>query len=257
MVVDLETTGTSAELCDITEIGALKLRGGECIGTLHSWVGEDGGVHIEAAMPALLEFVGGAVLVGHNVAFDLRFLQTGAARLGYPSLENAVLDTYALARRLVRADVEDCRLSTLARHFRTRTVPNHRALVDARATAEVFHAMLELAAGFGVVALDDLQAFPVTGAHPQSAKLRLVASLPRAPGSFVFRDRHGRVLHVGTADSDMRAQVRSYFAGLDSRTMGPVLQHVRAIDHVVCDTVSASSASPSSASSASSGVPAT
>src|SRR5688500_12481966 len=155
VVLDLETTGTSAELCDITEVGALKLRGGECVGTLHTWVGGCGeDVRIESVMPALLEFVGGAVLVGHNVAFDLRFLQAGALRLGYPPLANAVVDTYALARRLVRADVEDYRLSTLARHFRIGVVPNHRALVDASATAEVFHAMLELAAGFGVVALD-------------------------------------------------------------------------------------------------------
>lgn len=234
VVVDLETTGTSAELCDITEVGALKLRGGECASTLHTWVGDGrhDGVGIESVMPALLEFVGGAVLVGHNVAFDLRFLQAGASRLGYPPLANAVVDTYALARRLVRADVEDCRLSTLARHFRVGVVPNHRALVDASATAEVFHAMLELAAGFGVVDLDDLLAFPVTGAHPQAAKLRLVASLPRAPGSFVFRDRDGRVLYVGTAASDMRAQVRSYFAGVDRRKMGPVLRRVHAIDHV-------------------------
>lgn len=234
VVVDLETTGTSAEWCDIAEVGAVKLRAGECVGTLHAWVGhDDGEVYIDAVVPALLEFVGDAVVVGHNVSFDLRFLQEGASRLRYPPLVNEVVDTYALARRLVRDDVEDCRLSTLARHFRVGVVPNHRALVDARATAEVFHAMLELAAGFGVVALDDLLAFPVTGAHPQAAKLRLVASLPRAPGSFVFRDRDGRVLHVGTAADDMRSQVRSYFAGVERRKMGPVLRRTHAIDQVV------------------------
>src|SRR5688572_22084427 len=67
VVVDLETTGTSAELCDITEVGALKLRGGERVSTLHTWVGNGGDddTCLESVMPALLEFVGGAVLVGH------------------------------------------------------------------------------------------------------------------------------------------------------------------------------------------------
>ena len=77
VVIDLETTGTSAEWCDIAEVGAVKLRGGECTGTLQALVGygdRAGDVCIDAVMPALLEFVGDAVLVGHNVAFDLRFL---------------------------------------------------------------------------------------------------------------------------------------------------------------------------------------
>jgi DNA polymerase-3 subunit epsilon len=244
VVLDVETTGTSAESCAITEVGALKLRGGECLGTFQTLLGDSasgagsgpgsGSVpSLESVMPALLEFVGGAVVVGHNVAFDLRFLQAGARRLGYAALRNTSVDTCALARRLVRDEVPDCRLSTLARHFRTAAVPCHRAFEDARATAEVFHALLERAGRLGVLSLDDLVALPTTAAHPQASKLRWVAALPRSPGVYAFRDRDGRALYVGKA-IDLRRRVRSYFAGDERRKVGPMLREAEALDHVVC-----------------------
>src|SRR3954470_7513434 len=100
VVIDLETTGGSANTCAITEVGAVKLRGGECLGTFQTLVNPGSGIppeitymtgiteamvtpapRIEAVLPALLEFVGrDAVVVGHNVRFDLAFLQ--AALLG-------------------------------------------------------------------------------------------------------------------------------------------------------------------------------
>src|SRR5439155_1369975 len=75
-------------------------------------------------------------------------------------LSDARVDTLTLARRLVRDEVADCRLATLAARFRTATVPTHRALDDVLATAEVLHALFERAAGFGVLALDDLLSLP-------------------------------------------------------------------------------------------------
>lgn len=252
VVLDLETTGGSPDACRITEIGAVKYRGGECLGTFQTLVDPRsaipadivyltgitpsmvaGAPPIEAALPALLEFVRDAVVVGHNTRFDMGFLQANAARLGYPRLTNQVIDTCALARRLVRDEVPNCTLSTLARHFRTAVDPCHRALADAQATADVFHKLLERAGSLGVLALDDLLALPRTAAHPQAAKLRWVASLPRAPGVYVFRDGAGDAIYVGKA-VDLRRRVRSYFAGDDRRMIGPLLREARALDHVVC-----------------------
>src|SRR5687768_2672342 len=217
VVLDLETTGGSAQSCAITEVGALKFKGGECLGTFQTLVNPGDGVRlppeivyltgiteamvapapkIESVLPAFAEFIGDAVIVGHNVRFDLGFLRANLARLGYRPLANRFVDTCALARRLVRDEVPNCKLGTLARHFRTVADPCHRALDDARATAEVLHHLLERAATLGVLALDDLLALPTTAAHPQVAKLRWVATLPRRPGVYLFKDVGGRVLYV-------------------------------------------------------------
>ena len=252
VVLDLETTGGSPTTNAITEIGAVKFRGGECLGTFQTLVNPSAPIppeivyltgitqamvtpapKIEAVLPAFLEFLADAVIVGHNVRFDMGFLQANLARLGYRRLTNKVVDTCGLARRLVRDEVPNCTLSTLARYFRTSTDPCHRALDDAKATAEVLHALLERVGTLGIIALDDLLALPTTAAHPQAAKLRWVASLPRAAGVYVFRDISGRPLYVGKA-VDLRRRVRSYFAGDDRRKIGSLLREAQSLDHVVC-----------------------
>lgn len=252
VVVDLETTGGSPQHCHITEVGAVKFRGGQCLGTFQTLVNPGTAIPpqivyltgiteamvapappVDSVLPALAEFIGDAVIVGHNVRFDLAFLRANLRRLGYAALTNRSVDTCSLARRLVRDEVPNCKLSTLARHFRTVADPCHRALDDARATGEVFHYLLERAAGLGVKALDDLLALPTTAAHPQVAKLRWVADLPRKPGVYLFRDGRGDVLYVGRA-SDLRRRVRSYFAGDDRRKVGGLLREAQTLDHVVC-----------------------
>ena len=75
----------------------------------------------------------------------------------------------------------------------------------------MLHALLERAASYGVLGLDDLLALPTMRAHPSAAKLALTAQLPRLPGVYLFRDRDGRVLYVGKA-TNLRGRVRSYFS---------------------------------------------
>ena len=153
--------------------------------------------------------------------FDLSFLQA-AATGGYPRLTNRVVDTCALARRLVRDEVPNCRLATLAEHLRLAHRPSHRALDDALTTADRLHALLERAGSLGVLGLDDLLELPTIRAHPQGGKLRLTASLPRRPGVYLFRGLGGRVLYVGKA-AELRSRVRSYFSGDERRKIGQLL----------------------------------
>lgn len=254
-VVDLETTGASAASCEITEVAAARFRGGECLGTFQTLV--DPGAPIEPAvsaltgitdamvraapplaqvLPALVEFVGGAVLVGHNVRFDISFLDAALSLDERERIGLRTVDTVALARRLVRDDAPDCRLATLAHALRLDHVPTHRALDDVLATADLLHVLLERAATFGVTLLDDLVHLPRLAAHPQAAKLRLTNRLPRGPGVAVFRDGQGQVLQVIGAPGDLRGRVRSLFAGDDQRTAGALLREVHAIDHVACAT---------------------
>jgi DNA polymerase III subunit epsilon len=251
-VLDLETTGAAPPDCAITEIGAVKLRGGECLGTFQTLVNPGVGIppeitvltgittamvmpapRIEAVLPTFLEFLGSAVIVGHNVRFDLRFLQAALSDSGHRPLPNRWVDTCALARRLVRDEVPNCQLGTLADRMRLPHKPTHRALADALATGDLLHALLERAGNLGVLGLDDLFELPTIRAHPQVSRLRLTAGLPRRPGVYLFRGRGGRVLYVGKA-TNLRTRVRSYFCGDDRRKISQLLRETQAIDHVVC-----------------------
>ena len=176
---------------------------------------------------------GDTVIVGHNVRFDISFLQAALANEGYPRLGNQWVDTCALARRLVRDEVPDCRLATLAERMRLPHQPSHRALADALATADLLHALLERAGTIGVLGLDDLFELPTIRAHPQVGKLKLTAKLPRAPGRLPVPGLGGRVLYVGKA-TNLRARVRSYFGGDERRKISQLLRETETIDHIVC-----------------------
>ncbi len=158
VVLDLETTGGAPGHDRITEIGALKVRGGELLGHVDTLVNPGVPIPpeitlltgiteamvfpappIEELLPSLLEFLHGTVIVGHNVRFDCGFLDAALSANGYPLLANLRVDTLALARRLVCDELPNLRLGTLADHFRTTTVPAHRAYADADATTDLLH----------------------------------------------------------------------------------------------------------------------
>ncbi|MFM1751652.1 MAG: putative polymerase epsilon subunit [Actinomycetota bacterium] len=250
-VIDFETTGSSPDEDRITEIGAAKYRGGECIGTFQTLVNPGCAIppfitiltgitesmvlpapRIESLLGTLTHFIGDAVLVAHNARFDVSFLNAALIRDNREALHNAVIDTVPLARRLVRDEVRDCKLGTLASHFRLPHQPSHRALDDALATGDLLHLLLERAAGFGVLGLDDLVGLPKLETHPQAAKLRLTEDLPRSPGVYLFAGPDGRILYIGKA-TNLRQRVRSYFSTSETRRkVGTLLRQVTAIHHI-------------------------
>lgn len=250
VVFDLETTGLSPATDRITEVGAVKVRAGEVLGEFHTLVQPgvpippaittvtgitDAMVRtsppIEAVLPAFLEFIRDAVLVAHNANFDVGFVNHELGRHGYPRLGNTVVDTARLARRALRDEVRDHRLSTLARHLRSRFAPEHRALSDARATVDVLHGLLERTGNLGVATLEDLLDYCRSTSDPLFRKVDLVRHAPDAPGVYRFLDARGEVLYVGKA-GELRTRLRRYF-GQDRRRR--IADMVREADHVAWD----------------------
>jgi len=256
-VVDLETTGGSAAAGSrITEVGAVKVRGGEVLGEFQTLVDPvapipafiavltgitdqmvAGAPRIEAVLPAFLEFARGCVLVAHNAPFDVGFLRHAAGELQEPWPAFDVLDTALLARRVVtRDEAPNCRLATLARVFRARTTPTHRALQDARATVDVLHGMIERLGGLGVHTLEELASFSARVSAEQRRKRHLAEPLPHAPGIYLFRGPADEVLYVGTS-RDLRTRVRRYFTAGETRSrMGEMVGLAERVDAIVCAT---------------------
>ncbi|MEQ4498934.1 DEDD exonuclease domain-containing protein, partial [Nocardioides kribbensis] len=256
-VVDLETTGGSAAGGSmITEIGAVKVRGGEVLGEFQTLVDPRGEIPpfiavltgitngmvagappIESALPAFLEFAAGCVLVAHNAPFDVGFLKHFAEQQQRPWPRFEVLDTARLARRVItRDDAPNCKLSSLAALFGATTTPNHRALSDARATVDVLHGLMERLGGLGVHTLEELQTFSARVSTAQRKKRHLAEGLPHAPGVYLFRDDRSRVLYVGTSQ-DLRTRVRSYFTASETRSrMGEMVGLAATVTGIECAT---------------------
>jgi DNA polymerase-3 subunit epsilon len=252
--VDLETTSGSWRNGEIIEIGAVKARGGEVLGTFQTFVqpsvdlpveiqlltGITPGMVVEApplpaVLPAFIEFCGSSVFVAHNARFDRSFLDAACRRLDYEISSVPVVDTVRLARRLLRGEVRGCGLATLAAHFRTQHTPCHRAFPDAAACLEVLWSLIERAAAYGVTTLADLLQIQSVRSDPHFEKVKLARSLPRTRGVYMFTNARGEVVYVGKA-ADIRARVRSYFTSDERKRMGDLRAEVSSVRIRPCAT---------------------
>ena len=183
-VLDLETSGGSPRLgAGITEIGVVKVKGGEVLGTFQSFVDPGHSLppfitqltgitdemlisapFIDEILPTLFQFLGSSdetVVVAHNSPFDLSFLKAASITHEIEWPDYLTVDTARLARAVLdRDEVINCKLSTLAEFFGASTSPSHRALDDAMATVDVLHGLIERLAGFDVHNFEQMRNFP-------------------------------------------------------------------------------------------------
>jgi len=180
VVVDIETTGLSREAHRITEIAAVKYSCGSFSGEFQTLVnpqhhipsfitrltGIDDGMVAKAptiieALPDFLGFLGSDVLVAHNASFDYGFLNHNAkAHLDAP-LMNPRLCTRKLASRLL-PDLPSRRLGCICEHFRIENQHAHRAMPDARSTAEVFRRFIRMMEARGIKTIPEMIKFEST-----------------------------------------------------------------------------------------------
>lgn len=249
-VLDIETTGGAPGRSKITEIAAVRLRGGEIIDRFECLVNPGrpipapitritgitdtmlvGQPRIEEALERFVAFVGNDVMVAHNAPFDFRFLNYERFRIFGRYFTQPWLDTLVIARRLLRRRLDRFDLGTLAEWADTTVRPSHRALPDAEATAELLVLFLDLLAERGHGTLERAVGFGQGGGARYAHKLALAEELPQSPGVYIMRDRDGSPLYVGKA-RNIRRRVRSYFGpqGRHSRLVARALESVAHVD---------------------------
>ncbi len=264
IVLDVETTGLRPFQQRLIEVCALRVRDGEIAEIfttllnpekrLPRFITELTGItdemvsrapRFKAVADSLLHFIGERLVIGHNVRFDISFINAELGRAGRPPLINPRLDTLSLAVRLLPG----LKKPNLERMAATLGVPaenRHRAEGDARLTAASFLRLLPLAKQAGLPTIDAMQALAIpTTAEPRgngsgveavgSGKAYLdrawLKTVPQAPGVYRMFDEDGRIIYVGKA-KNLHDRVSSYYSqhlGL-TRKMDGLLESVEKIE---------------------------
>jgi DNA polymerase-3 subunit epsilon len=239
LAVDTETNGLPGERCELTEVGAVLVGGGELHDEWGSLVGVaaplsrgiqrftgisqamiDAAPPPESVLPELAARMRGRVLVAHSASFDRRVLEQAFVSAGLEWPDPPVLCTVQLARRF--APLQKRRgLATLAAALGVDVGEVHRALPDARTCARVFCALFgRLCANAATIgeALALLRGRTRKEKHTGRDRGRArrgarphLKHLPHDPGVYVFRDADGRPLYVGKS-IDLRTRAAAHFS---------------------------------------------
>lgn len=176
VVFDVETTGFMPKEGDrIIEIAAVKVKNGKTVATWESLVNPERNIPPEATrvnnitddmvsdapkaedvLPQMIEFIGGATLVGHNIKFDLEFLCYQLSLAGRKlNGMTPTLDTLKMAKALL-PQLSSYRLENVAQYFGAKIDETHRALADVELTATALTRLLELSEKQGIFTCEDL-----------------------------------------------------------------------------------------------------
>lgn len=255
VVVDLETTGLKPGKAAITEIAAVQISNSQLGAEFHTLVNPGQHVptmitrltgitndmlqdqpRIDSVFPQFHSFVGPAVIVAHNADFDVRFLNFDAQRLLFAPLLNPSLCTVRLARRLLPG-LRSRALDAVADHLGVSCVNRHRALGDARITAEVLLILLEKLSAHGIATLGQLLDFQYHARDGRRFEFSVprpaLAHLPDTPGVYRMLNTDGQLLYIGKA-KNLRRRVSSYFTNSSGHS-DKVLDLVRNVREVTYD----------------------
>ncbi|EKN42914.1 DNA polymerase III PolC, partial [Clostridium botulinum CFSAN001627] len=161
VVFDLETTGFSSKNDKIIEIGAVKIEKGKIVDRFSEFVNPkrtipdkiteltsitdnmvDDKETIDKILPRFIDFIGDSVVVAHNASFDVSFINKNCKDLKI-EFENSVMDTVTLSRFLF-PELKRHKLNVIAKHLGISLENHHRAVDDAKATADILLKSFEM-----------------------------------------------------------------------------------------------------------------
>jgi len=163
LIVDVETTGLSAEEDEIIEIGAIIVNKRDAEAEFHSLIRakmnipkhivsltgisdeilQREGRQLGDVLGEFLLFAGDLPVVSHNADFDYGFLRASCERCGLPLFSNRSIDTLTLAKRLI-SDAKNYKLETLLTHLGIEVVSVHRSRDDCFSTKQLFEKLIEI-----------------------------------------------------------------------------------------------------------------
>lgn len=227
-IVDIETTGSSANYAKITEVAILIHDGKRIVDEFQSLINPEKGIPMgitsltgisnEMVVDApkfyevakeIYQMLEGNIFVAHNVNFDYSFLKKEFQELG-GSLNLKKLCTVRLSRK-VFPGLKSYSLGRLCDHLNIANYARHRAMGDARATAELMDLILANDTGY---ISTFLKKNSKEADLPPNLSREIFDSLPETTGVYYFHDEHGRILYVGKANN-IKKRVRGHFASTD------------------------------------------
>ena len=196
VVFDIETTGLSPVNCHITEIGAVKIRGGEVLDTFDTFVNPEVPIPPEItrltsitdemvkdaplvgeALEQFFRFIGDDMLIAHNANFDVGFIRTYAEKCGL-DFHSTYLDTVALSH-YVNPSLKNHKLDTIAAAYHLGDFHHHRASDDAAMLAAIYTAMINRLMSEGVNSFPALLSAMRENADPLQIKPRHMVILAK------------------------------------------------------------------------------
>lgn len=191
IVLDIETTGLSHYINNITEIAALKFENNKLIDKFHTLINPEQRIphfitnltgidnemvkyspKIHEVLPALKEFLGEDVIVAHNAGFDVGFLNHNFKKHLKCELNNNCICTVRLANR-IPLSIENRKLKTLCNYFNINNESEHRAMGDTKATAELLNKFQKILEKNKINSIDEIVNFCLKPAKNCREKINL------------------------------------------------------------------------------------
>lgn len=177
VIFDVETTGLSPQFGDrIIEMAAIKVRDQKIIGRFDSLVNPQREVSYAAysvngisddmlvgaplaseILPDFVKFIEGSVIVGHNVKFDMKFLNNELMLAGLPQRDSQrTIDTVRMSRGIL-PELGRYSLAMVSHFMGIRNMQEHRAMADVETTLKVFLNLLQLAEKRRICSLETIE----------------------------------------------------------------------------------------------------
>ncbi len=259
-IIDVETTGLSARNNNIIEIGIVKVSDLMLKDTFHTMINPgrpipyyisqftgitDDDVYnapfFEDAADDILNFISEDIIGGHNFSFDKSFLKREFLYAGKGELYNMDICTLKLARKMY-PNLKSRSLSNMCTYFKLHNENSHRALSDAKVTAQLLIRMIkELRNKNDINTVEELLGFQKrSSVKEKSAVIRSslhndVSSLPQAPGIYYFLNSKNKIIYIGKAKS-LKHRIKSYFSPAAPRKAKKIVQQASRIKIEITNT---------------------